>query len=1372
MKTKVILYLIPLFLSVFCRAQEGRLLTVDRELSSSMINDIYQDKEDIIWIATEDGLNSYDGTKFVTYRHQPDDSCSLNNNYVRKLFEDSKGRFFVCTLTGLQLYDRATGQFRNVPIFLSGGISASANVSSILERHDGTLVAVTSGHGLFYIAEKDGELCMMQYERQLPSYLLDNIYEDKNHVLWVVAGGEGIYSIAPDKKVTLHGSAEGIGWPSSVCEDKRGNLYAGCLKNGLFRYDPQQQRFVHIDYPQNPQLPVKTLCAATETELYIGTDGNGMKVYNLISQRVEDRENASTNFDFTKTKVHDILIDKQGNTWLGLFQRGVLIQPTMTNAFYYMGYKSPVYDLIGSNCVMSICKADDGILWIGTDNDGLYGISPVGTLYRHYTQEAGMPQSVSSTIMSICETSDHRLYIGSFRNGLARLDPATGQCVYIPLRTPDGYEVQSVYSIVEDSNDQLWIGTLGTGLFCMDLRTDQVRSLPMVRSGLEYNPYDNILSNRWINCLLPTHTGKLYIGTYDGLACLDLVTEDFVSTYKVNRLLPGEVVLSLCEDQEGFVWVGTSYGLHCLNPANGEIQTFTTDDGLPNNSISAIQGDMADNLWISTNAGLSRYDKYAKTFVNFHAADGLQGNEFSRGASFRGKDGLLWFGGTSGVTFFYPASISERHSVPQIRLTDFYLHDRPVRMGMKSGSYDIVDEPVSHASKFRLAHDDNSFSIDFSAMEFYNPERITYQYAFNSVQWVTLSPGINRVSFSGLAPGTYHFRVRAKDYSVYSETKEITIQIFPPWYALWWAKLCYFILICSVGVVVIREIRQRYRARQQMLEHIHAEQLNEAKLQFFINVSHEIRTPMSLIISPLHKLMTEDHNPDRQRTYQIIYRNAERILRLINQLMDIRKIDKGQMRLKFQQTEMTGFLKELYATFEYQAKMKHIVFEFQPDMEELYLWIDPKNFDKVVLNILSNAFKYTPEYGSIRIGLHTGTDEDAANPALREYAEITVEDSGIGINPADIERIFDRFYQSSNSQNKGTGTGVGLHLTKSLVALHHGSIWAKNNEGCPGSCFTIRIPLGHDHLKPEEIEAPAVENVTVETQAEPLMPSAETDKEEADVPQRSKTNYTVLVVEDDEEIRRYVCSELGRNFHTEECGNGKEALSYVLKRTPDLVISDVMMPEMDGMTLCKKIKQNIHVNHVPVILLTALSDEQNNIEGLHVGADAYIAKPFNIEILRNTVFNLIRMRELLKNNYTGKQNQEQRLSKLSMESVNPDEQLMDRVMCCINENLDNPHLNVEMIATAVSLSRTHLNRKLKELTNQAPRDFIRNIRLKQAASLLADSRLTVADVALMTGFSNTGYFPTAFKDLYGITPTAFKEQGMEKTDEGNQKEET
>lgn len=1343
--TTLILFL---FLSLLCHGQSYKFFTTDRELSSSLINKIYQDRKGMIWIATEDGLNRYDGAKFITYKHEPGNENSLCHNYVRVLYEDSKGRLFVGTYNGIQLYDPETDSF-SAHAQWEDGKTFDSNIMSILERRNGEIWV--SGNNLCTLTITQGKLTAHKPDLPIPTQMTDYMIEDRQHNLWVTQGENGIYRLSADNQSKHFLKQEKGMTISDLYEDNYGDIYLATMGKGLLKYDKSKEDFIPIPYKGKQDLPLKSICPISQNELCLGTDGKGAKILNTPRQTITDYPLDNNYFDSSASKVHSILKDKIGNMWIAIYQKGVMMIPAQPNSFKYIGYKSITRNIIGSSCITSLCRDHDGTLWVGTDNDGIYGITEDLKQKAHYIPQDN-PHAVPSTVFGLYEDSERNLWFGSYTKGLGRLDKATGQCRYLQnLVDKNGNRIQRVYDVAEDRNKRLWIATMGQGLYYHDLKTDKT----------VYNPHANAATSKhkWISCLLYAGNNCLYAGTYDGVRCIDLNTSDC----HAEEILSRHIVHSLCEDSKGNIWIGHSDGLAQWNPHTRKLTAYTTADGLPGDAVYAIKGDRQDNLWISTNSGMSRFHMETHTFSNFYVDDGLQGNEFSKNASHADSNGTLWFGGTSGVTYFNPQEITNSARKWNVRVTDFYLHNRPVRKGMLSGGREIIKAPVFESRDFYLSHNDNAFSIEFATLELSSPERITYQYAMNDAPWVKLPKGINRVSFSNLAPGEYRFRIKAEDYLLESDIDEIIIHIAPAWWASGWAISVYILLALAVIYGIIVQVRHRYRIRQEMMQHIHAEQINEAKLQFFINISHEIRTPMSLIISPLQKLMVGDTDSERQKNYRIIWRNSERILRLVNQLMDIRKIDKGQMSLIFRETEMTGFINDLCETFTEQANKKHIALRFHhEEAEDLKLWVDPVNFDKIILNVLSNAFKFTPQGGSVDIRLRTGEDPSSSQP-LQHYAEITVTDSGIGIDAQEAEHIFERFYQIRNSRNNSNiGTGIGLHLTRSLVELHHGDIRVENNpDGQPGCSFIIRMPLGCAHLSKEEMEA---DKDTTYRAPAPALPAAlpyDTGEEETGKI-RSKTKYRVLVVEDDEEIRRYICNELAGDYHTLESRNGKEALESIFSKAPDLVISDVMMPEMDGLTLCRKIKQNVNLNHIPVILLTAKTREEDNLEGLETGADAYMTKPFHIEILRKTAGNLIRSRERLRNAYTGQQTQEDKVQKIEVQS--PDDKLMERIMRVINENLSNPNLTVEMITTEVGISRVHLHRKLKELTNQTTRDFIRNIRLKQAAELLSKKRYTIAEVADLTGFTNPNNFSTAFKELYGVPPTTYMEQHLKENE--------
>lgn len=1336
---KKILFLILLFIPIAMLGQAGKLFTADSQLSSSLINKVYQDANGMIWIATEDGLNRYDGAKFTTYRHEDGNPHSLSHNYVRTIFSDSHGRIFIGTYSGLQMYDIAADCFSE-PATWPDGKTYQANVIDMTERHNGEIWI--SGGLLVTLHIDNNRLTVQTPSIPIPTSLTDYILEDRTGNIWVTRGENCIYRIGPNNQIH-HYLEQEKGTPvTDLAEDSQGNIYAACMGKGLYQYNTADDSFQLIPYQGKNNLSIKALFIGKQDEVYICTDGQGVKIYQQGSNTVTDYQFENSFYNLSDSKVHSLLKDNNDNFWMALYQKGVMFLPSQPNGFKYIGSKSSNRNLIGKNCVTALCQDTQNSFWIGTDNGGLYRLSADATRSIHYpTLDKG--GTAPATILNLYEDSEGTLWFGSFINGMGQINKQNGVCSYEQnLKDKGGNHIQRVYAFAEDHKKRLWIATMGAGLFYRDLKNGQTF----------YPEIINTKINSWISCMLYTPDHLLYIGTYDGLSCIDLNNEEMIHT---ESILNGHIINAVCQDTTGMIWIGTADGLSSWNRINGEVKTYTAKQGLPSNTVYALITDNDGYLWISTNAGIARFHLQNHHFINYYVSDGLQGNEFAKNTSYKDPEGNIWLGGVNGITYFNPKDITSPEQKWTVRITDFLVYDKPVRKGMKSGNHEIIDRPVFEATEFYLSHTDNTFSIEFATREFNNPERINYLYTMNSSHWISLPQGVNRISFSKLQPGNYCFRVKAMDYTLDSDIREIHIYIAPPWWNTWWCHLIYILLALGAILYIVQQVRHRYRTKQEIMQHIHAEEINEAKLQFFINISHEIRTPMSLIISPLHKLITRDKDEERQAIYHLIDRNANRILRLINQLMDLRKIDKGQMSFLFKETNIVEAITDICNSFQQMAEAKHISLRFHHgDQQKLNVWVDPDNFDKIIINILSNAFKFTPEKGKIEVLLSQGEDTQATS-TLRHYVEITITDSGIGIDEQEREHIFDRFYQIRNSQNNSNvGTGIGLHLTRSLITMHHGSIRVSNNQdGQPGSCFIVRLPLGCGHLKAEEMATEKESASNAKTAEIDLVEAMETNWEE---PKKPRTKYRIMVVEDDEEIRKYVCHELKERYYVQQCTNGKEALKMLFEKAPHLVISDVMMPQMDGFTLCSKIKQNINLNHIPVILLTAKIREEDNIEGLEMGADAYITKPFNIELLKRTVENLIRSHERLRNTFSGQQIQEDKLNKIEIES--PDDKLMKRIMKVINDNLSNPELSIDIITAEVGISRTHLHRKLKELTNQTTTQFVRNIRLKQAAILLAEKRHNINEIATLTGFSDSNYFSTSFKEAYGMTPREYIEK--------------
>lgn len=1349
-----IYFLLPLlFLTAIpLQAQTGRFYSTEKGLSSSLINQLFQDSKGYVWAATEYGLNRFDGLRFANYWHVTGDSVSIRNNYVRTLYEDNELTLFIGCIDGLMKYDRDTDTYRTIPM-IRAGKQVFPHVTQIQELRNGEVWLTTTGQGMFRLDQQRKQAVSVDdFLRQANYNFQSCFYEDSHYNIWIGTYGNGLicYSPATNEVRVFKYPALNDNNVSAIIEDNQGNLFIGTQKQGLSRYDRKTNTIIAVPYAGGNEISVYCM-SIVEGQLLVGTDGQGVKIYNSVNKQLVDYTLNSAPIDFSEGKVHAILEDKDKNLWLGLFQKGILLMPKQETPFEYYGSKSIYYNPIGQGCVMSVFQDSNDHLWVGADNEGIYELDANGVRLKHF-QPGKSKHSIANTIMSVFEDSDGNLWVGSYTRGLAKMNPLTGECNYFL-----SIENEKIISITEDKNKRLYIGTLGSGFYQYNLRTGALKHYESSKDETG-DLKRNELSNDWINYIFCDSEGVIWLGHYKGISCFNPSSGSFVNYNKVNTLITDCVGYAIQEDYAGNIWAGTTDGLYCFNKRTKEVRKFTTKDGLPNNVICGLCEDSQHNIWISTYMGISKYDVKENRFINYYSGDGLQGNEFTHGAFYKDRKGKIYFGGVNGVTCFFPEDFNDVSKEMNVWVTDFYVFNKPVHKNTLSSGETIIDTSVQEATLFRLSHQDNTFSIVFSTLQYNNSEEIAYQYKMDelSSQWSVTEPGVNRVTYNNLPPGKYTLRVRALNHGNFSETKIVRVLITPPWYQTWWAYLIYVVLAGLLVLGIVNYILSRMRHRREILEREHAEQLNEAKLQFFINISHEIRTPMTLIINPLEKLLAEQKEEGLHKTYLMIYRNAQRILRLINQLMDIRKLDKGQMFLKFRETDIVGFVNDVMQTFEYLSHKKNIRFTFEHEMPLLKAWIDLNNFDKVLMNIFSNAFKYTPEEGEIQVCLTTGRDT-ARRDALRNYFQIVIADSGIGIDRNRIERIFERFYQIDNDVTKSNfGTGIGLHLSRSLVQLHHGIIFAENRENVSGCRFIIRLPLGSAHLKGDELET--IEDGEVISLSKRIMPSAslanelfETDDSKSG---RSKTCLRILIVEDEEEIRSYLKSELSDEYKVETCNNGKVAYDVILRTAPDLVISDIMMPEMDGLTLCRKLKQNTNVNHIPLILLTAKSRPEETLEGMEIGADAYIVKPFHTEFLKSTIANLIANRRLLRNKFSGAQQQEDRMEKISMKSS--DEILMNKIMKVINDHLDNPKLNVEMLASEVGLSRVHVHRKLKELTNLSARDFIKNIRLQQAAALLSqDKGVTISEIAYATGYTSLSHFSSSFREKYGMSPKEY-----------------
>ena len=1309
----------------------GKFFTTDhQQLSSSFVSQVYLDHDGFLWITTRNGINRYDGYQFRVFKKENEADKTLYSNYVNGMMQDRNGLFYFGMYGALQTWDGE--QFHNVTLLDHEGKPSYGYATCFLERANGDLLAGTSGLGVMKFSDK-------QTARQLGGvfaglHTVNSLLEDKDGRLWIVTDQDGL--LCYDGKTLRHYLNDRkdliLG---QLCSDRQGHVYVG-TNAGLYRQ--QGDSFVHVTATGNRS--VSALFCDRYDCIIVGYDGKGIAIYDPKKDTVIDNPFFSMEVDLAKSKVYSIIEDRNGNLWFGLLQKGLYRQPIAPNGFNYMGYRlGHERNAIGSACVVSVLIDSQHRTWVGTDKDGLYLFDANDRLQRHLLD--GFP----STVMAIEEGADGRIWIGSYGEGGGWIDPAGMK--YHPITYPlDDHLI--IMDIAADKEGRLWVATMRHGMLCITPGDQQIRTYVM-KPGADNDRMVNSISNNFVSQLYVSDDGqRVYAATSMGICCLDVASGSWTKVFDSNCLNYSEPV-RVVREYDGRVWYGTNVGLYCYDLKTRETRHYTADDGLSDNGIASIERDRQGKMWITTSHGMTLFDPDKGPSGNYFTDDGLQSNEFSDGCSCCTPDGTIIFGGTGGVTWFKPEKILQSQWEASVQLTSLTINGTPVNTATRSGSYQVTDTPVAASSHFELGYHDNSFAIQFSTLTYENPEHITYLYSINGEPYRMMPAGHNELSFTHLPPGTYRFRVKAERNNIQTPERSFTLVVHSPWYRSAWA---YFFYALIIGLFLWQFFTYRYHRMQNRLRlqaHIHAEEMGEAKLRFFMNISHEIRTPMTLIITPLLSLIKNEDNPERKNVYETIRRNAERILNLINQMMDLRKIDKGQMQMRMSEQNLVGFINDIYTLFGHQAKSRQINFSFEHDCDRLPVWIDRSNFDKVVVNVLSNAFKYTPAGGEIGIRL---THDD-------QHAVIAVRDNGEKIPEDKLEKIFQRFYQAdSTSNDRNAGTGIGLDLTRSLVELHHGTITVHNlDKGCE---FVITIPLGKDHLRPEEIitetDLPQETLMSLAEEPEPV----EEKEEVTPMEQPAASGNSIVIAEDDDEIRNYLEAELSRDYDVHTCVNGREALAEIYRIKPSLVISDVMMPEMDGHALCSQLKSNSSTNFIPVILLTARSREEDRLEGLETGADAYIVKPFNMDILRRTIHNMLDSRRLLRMKYERTDGLEEKMEDIRLKS--PDEKLLDKIMECVRKNLTNSDLNIDMISDEVGISRVHLHRKMKELTGQTPHDFIRSIRLKKAAQLLTERGMNVTEVMYACGFANSASFSTIFRKYYGMSPRDYMREHQDR----------
>ena len=1057
------------------KAQRVRLFTPNDGLSNSHINNIYQDSKGYIWISTENGLNKFNGYDFEVYLSIPNDSTSLKGNYVTCVYEDSRGLFWVGTTNGLMRYDRTKNAFAPWNLGDPDNSFKDSRANFILEDRNKNLWISFSGSG---IVRLDGKtLSPVVFDRQ-NSRIVENtiscMFEDRHGNIWFGYEDHGVSVYNPQNQVMKH-YENAPGDPSSlssnkvfsICENAAGTIWIGTLGGGINVFDEQSQTF-QVLKPDKASMGnmVYSLLLDDHQTVWVGTDGAGVFRYDAHGKKTQYWEEASSICDLRSAKVHALFQDQQGNIWAALHQKGVLFISASGTYFQNIGFNPfDVSKSIGTHCVISVIEDHQGNVWAGTDGDGLYRIQPNGNV-DHFTS-ATTPGFYGNAITALFEDRDHHIWIGTYMYGFFRYNTKNGKfdSYYQKTDSKNSLSYNHVTSFVQDDEGKFWIGTNGGGISVFNPQT-----------GLFKN-YLGQLSSNWVFSVLIDRNKKIWVASSNGLDYFNREKDKFEAFALTddNRII-SNLMYTLCEDSKGNIWVGSFYGLRCIDKNKGKPTLITTSDGLPDNMITGIEEDKDHRLWISTGNGLCRYNPETKECVRFFAEDGIQSNEFRRGSHFKGKNDKMYFGGINGITTFYPSMISHENTLLELVFTDFLVNNEPVRAGQS----DIFKKPLDETTKIRLKYDHHSFTFLFAALEYGMPQRVEYYVQMENfdAQWRQISSSNRSVTYTNMNPGKYVFKVKATIDGIHILQKDMQVVIQPPWWLSIPAKVASALLVILLlyGIYVYLSYRQlgkyhkqleltvEQRTRELSLAKEKAEESNKLKSAFLANMSHEIRTPLNGIVGFLQFINSDDLSPERRHEcIKIINNSSSQLTRLIDDIMDVSKIDAKLMTITPVPVDLNELMNELQVFFNTYLQVNNkervmLVLDDSEFIDRCVIYADTLRLRQILNNLISNAVKFT-EKGFIRFGYRqTGPD----------VLEFVVEDSGIGLRADQLEVIFERFRQADlgNARRLYGGTGLGLTISRSLVQLKGGKMWVESIEGIGSSFF---FTISYLPVAPEDV---------------------------------------------------------------------------------------------------------------------------------------------------------------------------------------------------------------------------------------------------------------------------------------------------------------
>ena len=1271
-------------LTCFSYANSGRLYT-SNDLSSSLIRCIIQDKYGFIWVGTNYGLNRFDGYKFSTYLCNPADTTTIQDNDIVKLYPYSKEFLFVATNRGLYKYSYLTNSFQHIVLEKK---DEKIRVSSLIEDGKHNLLIGTAGYGAYRLDMTTGKVTRLSRKsaNSVDDFFAMLFFDDEGY-LWQANHTKVLRKYKYDGKsirlVSVYEPKDLFGIRKLYATDKKGFFVAHT--GGIMRYDYASHRFSRYDFDFSAHQGAGYISAVTLDKygnLWLGTSGDGTFKIPHGSRKAYRVELNNQSFIFDNAHISDLLIDRDGNQWYGCYMKGLFLSNNDKNVFHPVSL-----DELGAGMetISSVVGVADGLMLFVVKNHGLYLLDEKTGNTKLLQSPAGPVKVYSDFRKNVYVYGRDGIYEYDWKHQTYRLLlPANGLSL-------DGMQV--------DAAGNIYFTSPGNGLYVWNRKSGKMTQYLMD----DKRPHKTICNN-WISEIRLDSRGWLWCATTNGVSCLDTKTGYF-DVILSRPLLEGKTCYSTLELSDSKIAIATEMGLYLYDAKKQQTTPWPHSESISGLRIYSLEKDAKGNLWMSTAQGIWCYDSKAKSFFSFEKGNGLLTKEYQSGVFGSTPDGVICYGNSEGLTYFRPSQVKDYNE----KMSAIYLSG--VLLDGKMAPF--IEDNLSVPSDFK------SIVLSFSLLDYQSVGNIVFQYRINGGKWISNAAGDNNFNFTGLSYGHYRIEVRTYcngKYSTYN--KVINLEVLAPWYLTVWAKLLLlFMILGFTAAVIIVFLRKKKR------------DLEEAKMQFLINATHDIRSPLTLIMEPLKKLKERLGNAEEyQADIDTIDRNAQRLLTLVNQILDKRRLDKHQMNLSCRETNLVEFSQGLVSLFTYNANLRGINIRLEMPEKPVNAWIDRNKLDKAIANLLSNAFKYTPNGGEIIFRI-----EKQDKKVL-----LYVIDSGKGLGKNDdAKTLFERFYQGKNSADMHLGgSGIGLNLCRSIVRLHGGDVTARNREdGTSGACFIIELPLGKEHLKDSQINSDYVVN--------------------GKKPQRgaASRNCKILLVDDDIEICRYIKSELSDWYRFVICNNGKEALKQLLSGDFDLVVSDVVMPEMDGITLLRNIKGNANISHVPVIMLTSKSEISDRLEGIKLGADAYLAKPFSLEELHLTIDNLIDNVRRLKGKFSGALKQDDKVEKVEVKGY--DEELMERIMKVVNENLSDSDFNVEKMCDEVGVSRTQLHRKLKEMTGVPTSEFLRNIRLNEAARLIRERKINITQVSYMVGFANNSHFSTAFKKYFGMSPTEY-----------------